>query len=212
MKLFIKNSYLFIIFFIILLSKNFIFSLFKPKCNINYENMYTLSLEKEIENINIIKNNNYKTYFTYGKVINNNIYKFKEEIKVSCDTSNIKKNDLIIKDDYLIGIVKNVYKDYIIGLLITSKDFIITGTINNEYTVIKNEDNLLKATLIPIDKKININDKVYVSSLTGFNEKILIGYVDKINYDPNKISNNYIIKFNNLNNLDYVVILSKDNI
>lgn len=212
MKLFIKNSYLFIIFFIILLSKNFIFSLFKPKCNINYENIYTLSLEKEIENINIIKNNNYKTYFTYGKVINNNIYKFKEEIKVSCDTSNIKKNDLIIKDDYLIGIVKNVYKDYIIGLLITSKDFIITGTINNEYTVIKNEDNLLKATLIPIDKKININDKVYVSSLTGFNEKILIGYVDKINYDPNKISNNYIIKFNNLNNLDYVVILSKDNI
>lgn len=212
MKLFIKNSYLFIIFFIILLSKNFIFSLFKPKCNINYENMYTLSLEKEIENINIIKNNNYKTFFTYGKVINNNIYKFKEEIKVSCDTSNIKKNDLIIKDDYLIGIVKNVYKDYIIGLLITSKDFIITGTINNEYTVIKNEDNLLKATLIPIDKKININDKVYVSSLTGFNEKILIGYVDKINYDPNKISNNYIIKFNNLNNLDYVVILSKDNI
>lgn len=212
MKLFIKNSYLFIIFFIILLSKNFIFSLFKPKCNINYENMYTLSLEKEIENINIIKNNNYKSYFTYGKVINNNIYKFKEEIKVSCDTSNIKKNDLIIKDDYLIGIVKNVYKDYIIGLLITSKDFIITGTINNEYTVIKNEDNLLKATLIPIDKKININDKVYVSSLTGFNEKILIGYVDKINYDPNKISNNYIIKFNNLNNLDYVVILSKDNI
>lgn len=212
MKLFIKNSYLFIIFFIILLSKNFIFSLFKPKCNINYENMYTLSLEKEIENINIIKNNNYKTYFTYGKVINNNIYKFKEEIKVSCDTSNIKKNDLIIKDDYLIGIVKNVYKDYIIGLLITSKDFIITGTINNEYTVIKNEDNLLKATLISIDKKININDKVYVSSLTGFNEKILIGYVDKINYDPNKISNNYIIKFNNLNNLDYVVILSKDNI
>ena len=212
MKLFIKNSYLFIIFFIILLSKNFIFSLFKPKCNINYENMYTLSLEKEIENINIIKNNNYKTFFTYGKVINNNIYKFKEEIKISCDTSNIKKNDLIIKDDYLIGIVKNVYEEYIIGLLITSKDFIITGTINNEYTVIKNIDNLLKATLIPIDKKININDKVYVSSLTGFNEKILIGYVDKINYDPNKISNNYIIKFNNLNNLDYVVILSKDNI
>ena len=71
---------------------------------------------------------------------------------------------------------------------------------------------LLKATLIPIDKKININDLVFVSSLTGFNEKILIGYVDKINYDPNKISNNYIIKFNNLNNLDYVVILSKDNI
>ncbi|MDD5865323.1 MAG: rod shape-determining protein MreC [bacterium] len=212
MKLFIKNSYLFIIFFIILLSKNFIFSLFKPKCNVNYQNMYTLSLEKEIENINIIKKNNYKTYFTYGKVINNNIYKFKEEIKVSCDTTNIKKNDLIIKDDYLIGIVKNVYKDYIIGLLITSKDFIITGTINNEYTVIKNKDNLLMATLIPIDKKININDLVFVSSLTGFNEKILIGYVDKINYDPNKISNNYIIKFNNLNNLDYVVILSKDNI
>lgn len=212
MKLFIKNSYLFIIFFIILLSKNFIFSLFKPKCNINYENMYTLSLEKEIENINIIKNNNYKTYFTYGKVINNNVYKFKEEIKVSCDTSNIQKNDLIIKDDYLIGIVKNVYKDYIIGLLITSKDFIITGTINNEYSVIKNKDNLLMATLIPVDKKININDKVFVSSLTGFNEKILIGFVDKINYDPNKISNNYIIKFNDLNSLEYVVILSKDKI
>ena len=102
---------------------------------------------------------------------------------------NIKKNDLIIKDDYLIGIVKNVYKDYIIGLLITSKDFIITGTINNEYTVIKNKDNLLMATLIPVDKNIYINDLVFVSSLTGFNEKILIGYVDKINYDPNKISN-----------------------
>ena len=202
-KKFIKNSYLFFLLIIILVSKNFIFSLLKPKYEYD-ENIIISSLYTQIEKINLIKNYSYKDIITYAKVINNNVYAFRNELKIACDTENISKNDIVVYDKYLIGIVKNIYKNFAIVKLITNNSFQLQGYGKNEDGILKyNDNNLIFST----NENLNIGDEIYISNLSGYNEKIVVGTVNNIVYMPDKM---YEIKTYNLNNLDYLVVLSKD--
>lgn len=203
MKKFIKNSYLFFLLIIILVSKNFIFSLLKPKYKYD-ESMVISSLYTQIEKINLIKNYSYKDIITYAKVINNNVYAFRNELKIACDTENISKNDTVVYDKYLIGIVKNIYKNFAIVKLITNNSFQLQGYGKNEDGILKYNDNKL---IFSTNENLNIGDEVYISNLSGYNEKIVVGTVSNIVYMPDKV---YEIKTYNLNNLDYLVVLSKD--
>ena len=72
-KKFINNSYLFLIRFIILISKNFIFSLFKPRYTFN-ESILLSSLYEQINKINIIKDYDYKDNITYDLDVDYDIY------------------------------------------------------------------------------------------------------------------------------------------
>ena len=65
----------------IIISKNFIFSLFKPRYTFN-ESILLSSLYEQINKINIIKGYDYKDNITYAKVINNNVYAFRKELKL----------------------------------------------------------------------------------------------------------------------------------
>ncbi len=203
MKKFIKNSYLFFLLIIILVSKNFIFSLLKPKYKYD-ESIVISSLYTQIEKINLIKNYSYKDIITYAKVINNNVYAFRNELKIACDTENISKNDTVVYDKYLIGIVKNIYKNFAIVKLITNNSFQLQGYGKNEDGILKYNDNKL---IFSTNENLNIGDEVYISNLSGYNEKIVVGTVSNIVYMPDKV---YEIKTYNLNNLDYLVVLSKD--
>ena len=191
-KKFINNSYLFLILFIILISKNFIFSLFKPRYTFN-ESILLSSLYEQINKINIIKGYDYKDNITYAKVINNNVYAFRKELKLICDTKNISKNDLVVYDKYLIGTVKNIYKD-----------FIIEGFGKNELGILKYDDNKL---IFSSNENLNINDEIYISNLTGYNEKIVLGTIKGIIYTPEKV---YEIKPVDINKIDYLVVLSRN--
>lgn len=203
MKKFIKNSYLFFLLIIILVSKNLIFSLLKPKYEYD-ENIIISSLYTQIEKINLIKNYSYKDIITYAKVINNNVYAFRNELKIACDTENISKNDIVVYDKYLIGIVKNIYKNFAIVKLITNNSFQLQGYGKNEDGILKYNDNKL---IFSTNENLNIGDEIYISNLSGYNEKIVVGTVNNIVYMPDKM---YEIKTYNLNNLDYLVVLSKD--
>ena len=187
-KKFINNSYLFLILFIILISKNFIFSLFKPRYTFN-ESILLSSLYDQINKINIIKGYDYKDNITYAKVINNNVYAFRKELKLICDTKNISKNDLVIYD-----------KDFIIVKMITNNDFIIQGFGKNELGILKYDDNKL---IFSSNENLNINDEIYISNLTGYNEKIVLGTIKGIIYTPE-------IKPVDINKIDYLVVLSRN--
>ena len=202
-KKFINNSYLFLILFIILISKNFIFSLFKPRYTFN-ESVLVSSLYDQINEINVIKSYDYKDNITYAKVINNNVYAFKKELKLVCDTKNISKNDLVIYDKYLIGTVKNVYKDFIIVKMITNNDFIIQGLGKNEDGILKYNDNKL---IFSSNENLNINDEIYISNLSGYNEKVVLGTIEGIIYTPEKV---YEVKPYDVSKIDYVVVLSRN--
>ncbi len=67
-KKFINNSYLFLILFIILISKNFIFSLFKPRYTFN-ESILLSSLYEQINKINIIKDENIQKESNVNKIV-----------------------------------------------------------------------------------------------------------------------------------------------
>lgn len=170
--------------------------------------MYSLSLEKEIENISIVKNFKYKDAFTYGKIFNRNIYYVKNEMKVICASSLVKAGDLVLNGNYLIGKVKKVFDGFAIIENINNKNFIIQGKINDEYVILENSKNGLSFKTY---NKYEVGSTIYVSNLMGYNENIIIGKIIKNEINPSTLENNYIIKTKNIDN-NYVVILSKDNL
>ena len=117
---------------------------------------------------------------------------------------NISKNDLVIYDKYLIGTVKSIYKDFIIVKMITNNDFIIQGFGKNELGILKYDDNKL---IFSSNENLNINDEIYISNLTGYNEKIVLGTIKGIIYIPEKA---YEIKPVDINKIDYLVVLSRN--
>ena len=207
MKL-IKNSYLFMIFFVLLLSKNFLISLFIPKDTINI-NSYTKSLEnnlKELSNNLIIKQNYY-----LGKVLYQNPYKFNQEIIIAINTDNLDINNYVISNNYLIGTINKKYKNFIIVKLLTSNDTLLQVKINNCYGLLKYQNNALIVSNISDYCNINIDMDVYTSNLGYLDDEILIGRVKNIIYDENNITNDYIIMpYANFNYLNYVYVITKE--
>ena len=207
MKL-IKNSYLFFIFFILLLSKNFLISLFIPNKQINIDS-YTKSLENNIKEINnnlIIKQNYY-----LGKILYQNPYKFNEEIIIAINTNNLDINNYVISNNYLIGTINKIYQDFIIVKLLTSNNTLLQVKINNCYGLLKYQNNNLIVTNISDYCNINMNMDVYTSNLGYLDDEILIGKVIDIIYDENNITNDYIIMpYANFNYINYVYVIAKE--
>lgn len=203
-----KKIYLFIVLIALLISKNIFYSIYKLD-EVNIRNAYIKKLEKEIDNINIIKNNNYKTSFSYGKVLLQNVYKFKEELTIIIDSDSVREKDYVVNNDGLIGIIKNVYEKQATVSLINSKDLVMQVQINNCYGILENKDTLI---VRGIDNYclVSEGDLIKTSSLSGYDEQVPVGIVSNIIKDDNQISNFYEVKTStNLNNLNYVIILSR---
>ena len=88
--------------------------------------------------------------------------------------------------------------------MITNNDFIIQGFGKNELGILKYDDNKL---IFSSNENLNINDEIYISNLTGYNEKIVLGTIKSIVYTPEKV---YEIKPVDINKIDYLVVLSRN--
>ena len=66
------------------------------------------------------------------------------------------------------------------------------------------DDNIL---IFSSNEYLNINDEIYISNLTGYNEKIVLGTIKGIVYTPEKV---YEIKPVDINKIDYLVVLSRN--
>lgn len=208
MKMFIKNSYLFLIFFILFFSKSFLCGMISPKEIIEYDDIYIKKLEKEIEDIKIIQNNEYRTIGIYGKVLYQNPYKFNKELVIAMNGSDLKKNNYVISNEGLIGVVDKIYKNYIIVKMLLNSDILLQVKVNDCYGILKYND-YLHITNTNNYCFINTGDKVYTSNLGYQDEEILIGKIGKINAKENGVENIYeVIPAANFNNLNYVVILT----
>lgn len=202
MKKFIKNSYLFLILFIIIVAKNYILGFFAHFPEPNIKDSYVLSLEKEINDIKLIKNSNYESNFYYGKVLYQNPYKL-GYINIIIDSEKIQKGDLVLSDGALIGTIYKVKNSEAEVKTLYAKDFTLQVSINECYGILKEN----KIETIDNYCPININDEVYTSDI-GNNSKVLIGTVFQIIKDKNKVSNTYILKpIKNFSNLNYLIIM-----
>ena len=146
----------------------------------------------------------------YSKKISHDIYEFYDKIVISKGSNdNIKKGNIVINENGLIGIISKVNKNSSEVKLITNSDTSISVKINNSYGILKSKDNKLYVENIKLDKKINIGDKVYTSGLTSIPEGIIIGTVSKVNKDSLELE--YILDINssnNFNNIKYVGVIT----
>ena len=181
------NYKLFFILFILLVSKNNLFLLYK-----NSKLGDRLTIKEEIT----------------GKVLYQNPYKFNDELVIICN-DDVKKNSYVTNDNRLIGIVDKVYKNKAIIKLITNKDFIMQVKINDCYGILKNDGNIYVSSINNYCS-VNVNDSVYTSNLGYSKENIYVGKIVKVVEDANEINNKYIIDTVRLSDLYYVSI-SKEN-
>lgn len=196
MKKIIKNSRIFLIFICLFLSKSFLYGLLSPKEEVVLDDIYIQKLEKELNDIQIIKGVFTKTDGVYGKVMYQNPYKFNEELIVATQSDDIEVGSYVINNEGLIGLVKNVYKNFVVVRMLTSKDIIMQIKVNDCYGLLKQN----KITNISDKCVIENGDSVYTSDLNIRDEIIKIG----------TIHNNEIDLNINYNNLNYVIILTGD--
>lgn len=117
------------------------------------------------------------------------------------------KNNLLISNDGLVGIVTKQNKEYSKCELLTT----ITNlpvSINNTFgTLTDYKNNLFIITNISNYDQVSLNDPVY-TKITSTNEKVYIGYVYKI--ENNDIDKKIYVKSDvDFNNINYLYVIGK---
>ncbi|MCM1053560.1 MAG: rod shape-determining protein MreC [Ruminococcus sp.] len=212
----LKKKYFYIVLIIIYLAFLMKDIFLKPISNINvlkgnYLNNKEEYYKNEYENLSKMLNIEPNSYdITYSKIITRNIYEFWNKITIAKGSNNnIKKGDIVINEDGVIGLISKVYNNYSEVLLITNNKTNISVKINDSYGILTSLDNKLIVKNIKLNSEIKKDDKIYTSGLTDIPEGLFIGTVSSINKDNLELE--YIIEVIpsvNLNNLNYIGVLT----
>lgn len=188
-------------------------NIFKTKNNLDKGIKYTLQEEnkylkeqlKDLSNLNLFTNYKYSiSHILYKDSYNTCMYLIEggKDKKYNYD-------NLIINNDGLVGIIKEVYKD---TSLVKDLRCInnLSISINNNYgTISKYQDNFLIVENLSNYDDININDIVYTSKYNKVNKSIKLGTVYKKEYNKEKIIV-YIKPYVDFNNTNYFLVLGVD--
>lgn len=222
MKNIYKNSLLFIIFIVLLLFRGTFLKLFNKNFQ---ENINETALKLENDNLkqelsNYLKDIDTTKYLNYDYKISRIIFTnfndlYNTGLVLVGKSDGIKKGDLVMNDDGLIGIIREVRPN-------SSVVDIITGTkelsvkINDTYGILSNYNKLDEVfTISKIDnyENIKVGDKVYTSGLGEFKPGIFVGNVVAIHKDEFGLEQNITMSSDiSFNNLNYVIILSGNNL
>ena len=188
-------------------------NIFKIKNNldkgINYtlqeENIYLKQQLNDLGQLNTFTNYKYSiSHILYKESYNTCTYL----IEGGYDKK-YKYDNLIMNNDGLVGIIKEVYKD---TSLVKDLRCInnLSISINNNYgTISKYQDNYLIVENLSNYDDININDIVYTSKYNKVNKSIKLGTVYKKEYNNEKITV-YIKPYVDFNNTNYFLVLGVD--
>lgn len=191
------------------------------------ENIINENIKKELEelkeeNQNLKELLDLKSTYTdykkiYGKVISRNkMYWYSTLTIDKGKKDNIKENDIVITKEGLIGTIKDITDEYSTIKLITNsdkenkisvavkKDKLIHGTIT-EYNY-----PYLKVELLTKNSEIKEGDELVTSGLGNLPKNIEIGKIEIIKEDKYAMTNIlYVMPYQDMDNIDYVLILSK---
>ena len=208
---FIKNNYLFLILFLIILLKDPLYRLISLNkkiyntldCHIIEDNYNKLL---EFNQINI----NYNLDYINTIIIYKDIYNYLNEITIRGGLDQQFDNNPVIYDNTLIGLINKVNKTTSIVQLLTNKKSKISVKSNEEIGILEYINNELIVSNISNYSNIQKNDLIYTSGLGNIKENIYIGTVKDIintNKDIEKIIKvNYQI---NIKDIDYVTVLKE---
>jgi len=201
-----------IIIYLLFLTKDTLFQVFNNKKEINN---YICELEnKEMkkeyeEQLKIMNINKENWNVTYSKVIKREIYEFFDKITIDKGSkNNIKKGDIIVNENGLIGIVSKTSPNTSEVALITNKSTNLSVKINQSYGILSAKDNQLFVKNMKIEGEIKEGDEVVTSGLTNVPEGIKIGRVSKVNKDTLELEYILDIDHPSLQELKYVGVIS----
>ncbi len=211
MKKFLKENYLFLILFLLFLLKDPLYKMFTIKDNVYtptkcaiIESDYNKLLE--FSNINVIYESDYiNTYIIYK-----DIYNYLNEITIRGGKDLELKDNPVIYDNTLVGVISKVDKNTSKVRLLTNKDSKISVKIKDQVGIIEYEDGKLIVRNIPKDNSIQIGDDIYTSGIGKIKENIYIGTVKNITLDRKnievKIEVSYQLK---IKDLLYVTVMKE---
>lgn len=124
------------------------------------------------------------------------------------DKHHLKKGEVVLNEDGLIGLIKKTDQYTSIVQLITNKNSNISVKINDVYGILKYQDNHLIVSNITNFDLINEGDLIYTSGLTDIPSNIYVGKVKKITLSNLGIEKIVEVESKvDFNNLDYVLIV-----
>ena len=209
-----KNWYILALLFLYLLflSKDHLWGFVDNREELN-QFLYDEKLEyyqNEYEEMKKILNLSYsESNIIYGKVLMRDIYQFYQEITISAGSSSgVHKNDLVVNEEGVIGVVQEVYQNTRIVTLLTNPDFELSVKVNGAYGILTSHDDEVFVKNIKLDEKIEVGDAIYTSGLTSTPGDILIGKVKSVWKDDLELQ--YLIQVevaSDLKNLNFVAVL-----
>lgn len=201
-----KNNYtLYLILFLVILLRSIPINLinnvggllFKKNDNleINYLIKENESIKEDYKKVLDFKNNiKFENNYVVTNLYKNN-YSFD---KLIINGDNYKINDEVINEEGLIGYISKINNNY--SEVTYVYDTNMPVKINSEYgKIIGNDEN--KNIIVSDIKNVDLNDKVYSINNT------YIGNV--INIKDDNLTKLVTVKGINLNNLDYVIVISR---
>lgn len=215
MKKKINRYTILIIFLILFIFKDYLYSLINLK-EIQIDNcIYLKNIEKNYEELLEFSNIeiNYNIDYLNSYIIYKDIYNYLKEVTIlGGKDKNLKENDPVIFNNTLVGTIKKVNKTTSIVKLITNNESILSVKINNEIGILE-YDNTLKITGISNYGNIAIGDEIYTSGFGNIPENIYIGKVKDIILDSKNIEKIIYLDYSiDLKGINYVTILKESKV
>lgn len=211
MKKFIKESYLFLILFILFLIKDPIYKIFTIQDNI-YNTIRCNILESdynkllEFSEIDVV----YESDYINTVIIYKDIYNYMNEITIRGGKDKEFNNNPVIYDNTLIGFISKVNANDSIVKLITNNSSKVSVKINDELGLLEYKNGNLIVSNINNYANINIGDMIYTSGLGNVKENIYIGEVKDIIIDNKGIEKKVIVDYKlNIKDIDYVTVIKE---
>ncbi len=216
MKIFLKNSLIFLLFLFAFVFKEKFYSLINaPKEDYSYLKDNELQYYKD-EYIKLLNqydlNLNLDRNYVYSKIIYRNIYDFFYEMVISNgENKHYKVGDCVVSTNGLVGIISKVNKNSSNVSLLYNSDLKLSIRVNDSFGILKSQNNKLIVNNITNDSDIKIGDLVYTSGLTNIIKDIPIGTVSKVDVSSDNLEKILEIKMTaDYNNLDYVVVITSE--
>ena len=211
MNKFIKESYLFLILFILIIVKEPIYRLFTIKDNI-YNTTRCEFLESdynkllEFSEVNVA----YESDYINSAVIYKDIYNYMNEVTIRGGKDYKLDNNPVIYDNTLVGVIDKVDSNTSIVKLITNNSSKISVKINDEIGILEYKKDKLIVSNISNFGNINVGDIVYTSGLGNIHENIYIGEVKNIELGNKNIEQIITVNYKlNIKDIDYVTVLKE---
>lgn len=166
--------------------------------------------KREYEEMRQLLDITYQDYEAiYSKVIMRDIYEFYKEFTIGKGSNDgIAKQDVVINEQGVVGIVKKVYPSSSIVELLTSPDIQLSVRINDSYGILTSIDEKIIVKNIKLNQEIKEGDKVYTSGLTNIPGGLLVGVIKSIDTDSLELE--YLLEvesITHLQDISYVAVI-----